>query len=32
MVKGMLGAIYGETDPEIVGSLTSGDTLCITAV
>ncbi len=32
MVKGMLGAIYGETDPETVGSLTSGDSLCITAV
>ena len=32
MVKGMLGAIYGETDPETIGTIASGDTLCVTAV
>jgi len=30
MVKGMLGAIYGDTDPEFIRSLPAGDTLCIT--
>jgi predicted ArsR family transcriptional regulator len=32
MVKGMLGAIYGETDPETIGTIAAGDTLCVTAV
>ena len=32
MVKGMLGALYGETNPETIGSLPEGDSLCITAV
>ncbi len=32
MVKGMLGAIYGETDPETLGTLATGDSYCITAV
>ena len=32
MVKGMLGAIYGDTQPETVGTIASGDTLCVTAV
>lgn len=32
MVKGMLSAIYGETDPETIGTLAAGDSLCITAV
>lgn len=32
MVKGMLEALYGETNPETIGSIPSGDTLCITAV
>lgn len=30
MVKGMLDAIYGDTDPETVGTIASGDTLCVT--
>lgn len=32
MVKGMLGALYGETEPEVVGTIAGGDTLCVTAV
>ena len=32
MVKGMLGALYGETNPETIGSLPEGDSICITAV
>jgi predicted ArsR family transcriptional regulator len=32
MVKGMLGAIYGNTDPETIGSIAAGDTLCVTTV
>jgi hypothetical protein len=32
MVKGMLGAIYGETDPETMGTIATGDTLCVTSV
>ncbi|MSO14856.1 MAG: hypothetical protein EXQ61_00885 [Ilumatobacteraceae bacterium] len=32
MVKGMLGAIYGDTDPETIDSIPAGDTLCITTV
>lgn len=32
MVKGMLGAIYGDTDPETIGSIAAGDTLCVTTV
>ena len=32
MVKGMLGALYGETDPVTMGTIASGDTLCVTAV
>ncbi len=32
MVKGMLGAIYGDTQPETMGTIASGDTLCVTAV
>ena len=32
MVKGMLGALYGETEPVTMGTIASGDTLCVTAV
>ena len=32
MVKGMLEALYGETNPETVGSIPEGDSLCITTV
>ena len=32
MVKGMLAALYGETDPEISQSRALGDTTCVTAV
>jgi predicted ArsR family transcriptional regulator len=32
MVKGMLGVLYGETNPETIGSLPEGDSICITAV
>jgi hypothetical protein len=28
----MLGAIYGDTQPETMGTIASGDTLCVTAV
>lgn len=32
MVKGMLESLYGETNPETVGSIPDGDSLCITTV
>ncbi len=32
MVKGMLGAIYGETSPELSSSIPMGDEICVTAV
>lgn len=32
MMKGMLGALYGETEPVTVGTMATGDTLCVTAV
>ena len=32
MVKGMLAAIYGETNPETAASLPQGDQVCVTAV
>ena len=32
MVKGMLEALYGETNPETIGSIPDGDSLCITTV
>ena len=32
MVKGMLGAIYGDTQPETMGTIATGDTLCVTSV
>jgi len=32
MVKGMLEGLYGDTDPETVGSLPRGDTICTTAI
>lgn len=32
MVKGMLSAIYGDAEPEQVGTIAAGDTLCVTAV
>lgn len=32
MVKGMLETLYGETEPETVGSLPQGDTICTTTV
>jgi len=32
MVKGMLRALYGETEPELESSLARGDTVCSTAV
>ena len=31
MVKGMLGALYGETEPETVASLPRGDEVCVTS-
>jgi predicted ArsR family transcriptional regulator len=31
MVKGMLSALYGETDPSIESSLPQGDTFCVTS-
>jgi predicted ArsR family transcriptional regulator len=32
MVKGMLGALYGETNPELQESIPQGDTFCATSV
>jgi predicted ArsR family transcriptional regulator len=32
MVRGMLGALYGETSPETESSVARGDTICVTAV
>jgi predicted ArsR family transcriptional regulator len=32
MVKGMLGALYGETSPELESSLPQGDRHCVTAI
>jgi predicted ArsR family transcriptional regulator len=32
MVKGMLGALYGDTDPELESSLPQGDDHCVTTV
>ena len=32
MVKGMLGALYGDTSPELQASLPQGDTFCATTV
>ncbi len=32
MVRGMLGALYGETTPAIESSVARGDTICVTAV
>ena len=32
MVKGMLGALYGETEPELAASRPNGDVSCITSV
>jgi hypothetical protein len=32
MVKGMLGALYGDTRPETTSSRALGDDACITAV
>jgi predicted ArsR family transcriptional regulator len=32
MVKGMLGALYGETNPELRESIPQGDTFCATSV
>lgn len=32
MVKGMLGVLYGDTDPKLVGTMATGDPFCITAV
>ena len=32
MVKGMLGALYGETNPETIDSIPEGNSICITAV
>jgi predicted ArsR family transcriptional regulator len=31
MVKGMLGALYGETEPAITTSLPHGDDMCVTS-
>ncbi len=31
MVRGMLGALYGDTDPELAASLPRGDRVCVTA-
>lgn len=30
MVKGMLGALYGDTEPELAASLPQGDSVCVT--
>jgi len=32
MVKGMLDAIYGETDPELTASIAGGNTFCVTTI
>jgi len=32
MVKGMLGALYGETNPELQESIPQGDTFCATSI
>jgi predicted ArsR family transcriptional regulator len=32
MVKGMLGALYGETNPELRESIPQGDTFCATSI
>jgi predicted ArsR family transcriptional regulator len=32
MVKGMLGALYGDTSPELSSSIPMGDEICVTAV
>jgi predicted ArsR family transcriptional regulator len=32
MVKGMLTALYGETDPTVEASRPRGDTICVTAL
>jgi len=32
MVKGMLGALYGDTTPELSSSIPMGDEVCVTAV
>jgi predicted ArsR family transcriptional regulator len=32
MVKGMLGALYGDTSPELSSSIPMGDEVCVTAV
>ncbi len=32
MVKGMLGALYGDTSPETSSSIPMGDEICVTAV
>lgn len=32
MVKGMLSALYGDTDPSTIGSLPQGDTFCTTTI
>ena len=31
MVKGMLAALYGETEPAITTSLPQGDDICVTS-
>jgi predicted ArsR family transcriptional regulator len=31
MVKGMLGALYGDTEPELAASLPQGDEMCVTS-
>ena len=31
MVKGMLAALYGETEPAITTSLPHGDDMCVTS-
>jgi hypothetical protein len=31
MVKGMLSALYGETEPAITTSLPRGDDMCVTS-
>ena len=32
MVRGMLGALYGDTSPELESSIPMGDEVCVTAV
>ena len=32
MVKGMLDAIYGETDPEVTATIAGGNTFCVTTI